>query len=63
MTHLVTLNLRAIIFSDIKNKPMWLTYIFMGPILLMYLYPKTASSIWCFLGPALTILLKIFIPQ
>ena len=47
-----------IIFSDLKNKLLWSAYIAGGPIFLSVVYPKTASSIWCFLGPALTILLK-----
>ena len=48
-----------IIFSDMKHKLLWGAYVVIGPTALTYLYPKTASSIWCFLGPALTILLKL----
>jgi hypothetical protein len=50
-----------IIFSELQNKLLWGTYIAGGPIFLSFLYPKTASSIWCFLGPALTILLKVIL--
>jgi hypothetical protein len=50
-----------ILFSDLANKLLWLVYVGIGPGMLTILYPKTSNSVWCFLGPALTILIKIFI--
>ena len=40
---------------------MWTIYVAIGPIVMTYLYPKTASSVWCFIGAFLTILLKILV--
>lgn len=48
-----------IVFSNIKHKLWWLLYAGAGPLFLNLLYSKTASSLWCFWGPALTILLKV----
>ena len=50
-----------ILFSDLANKLLWIIYAGLGPVLLTILYPKTSYSVWCFLGPALTVFIKIFL--
>lgn len=47
--------------STVQYKVFWLIYVILGPGLLSLVYPKTAGSIWCFLGPGLTILTKMFL--
>jgi hypothetical protein len=49
-----------ILLSDIKNKSKWILYsIFMPEIIKTY-FPNTIPSIWCFYGPILTLIIKIF---
>ena len=43
---------------NVQYKLFWAIYVIFGPGVLSLLYPKTAASIWCFLGPSITILLK-----
>ena len=50
-----------ILFSDLANKLLWLIYSGLSPVILTILYPKTSYSVWCFLGPALTVFIKIFL--
>ena len=46
--------------NDINNKVYWILYYIIGPAIFKKLYPNTNSSMWCFLGPAITFSIQIF---
>jgi len=46
--------------SDLTNKWFWMIYVFLGPLISILLHPGIAASIWCFVGPLLTLLIVIF---
>ena len=49
-----------ILIGDIKNKKLWILYSIIMPEIIRKNYPKTIPSMWCFIGPVLTLLIKIY---
>ena len=60
--YMILVFLLPILFSKvITHKIFWIIYVLLGPVLLLQVYPKTAGSLWCFLGPGLTIFTKMLL--
>ena len=48
-------------FSKLKHKFIWMLYTIIGPVFLGLLYPIDHISMWCFFGPIITVLLKLYL--